>query len=152
MFVPVATACISPAIMQAVEYADGNHNIAIGRKFWCQWTCMRGWRDSKYLHENKYPEIWHMSVLQRFMGQFDFRFYCLSGDWNSGLKSDLYVHKCCCTAFMLISQLFNWYIELLLCVCVGEEDVATHGIYSIDDELCDDLEGGGSNGYRTFSN
>ena len=27
-------------------------------------------------------------------------------------------------------------------------DVATHGIYSIDDELYDDLEGGGINGYE----
>jgi len=32
-------------------------------------------------------------------------------------------------------------------MCVLEGDVATHGIYSID-ELCDDLERGGSNGYE----
>ena len=147
MLVPVATACISPAIMQVVECADGNHNIAIGRKFWYQWTFMRGWRHLKYLHENKYPEIWHMSGFQWYMGQFHCRFYSLFGDWNSGLKSDLYMHKCCYTAFMLISQLFYWYIELLLCVCWGG-DVATRGIYSVDDELCDDLEGGGSNGYE----
>lgn len=63
MLVPVATACVSPAIMQVIECADGNHNIVIGRKFWYQGTWMRGWRQLKYLHENKYPEIWHKSVL-----------------------------------------------------------------------------------------
>lgn len=62
------------------------------------------------------------------------------------------MHKCCYTAFMLISQLFtdilNCYSMCVLCVCVcmGGGVVATHDIYSIDDELCDDLEGGGSNG------
>jgi len=33
MLVPFAAAFISPAIMQVVECADGNHNVAIGRKF-----------------------------------------------------------------------------------------------------------------------
>jgi hypothetical protein len=31
---------------------------------------------------------------------------------------------------------------------VGVGGVARHGIYSIGDKLCDDLEDGGSNGYK----
>jgi len=37
------------------------------------------------------------------------------------------------------------YCIVPLCVFWGG---ATHGIYSIDDELCDDVEGGGSSGYE----
>jgi len=43
----------------------------------------------------------------------------------------------------------NCFIVFVFFFCGGGGwDVATHGIYSIDDDLCDDLEGGGSNGYE----
>jgi len=49
----------------------------------------------------------------------------------------------------LFTKIFFGKIEVLLYFWGGGGgDVATHGIYSIDDDLCDDLEGGGSNGYE----
>lgn len=48
-----------------------------------------------------------------------------------------------------ITTILLIYWIVTLCVLRGVGDVATHGIYSIDDdELCDDLEGGGSSGYE----